>query len=75
MPIHILPLAGSRLAPPSPTARPSSASSARRSNRGRARAPLLEQNDEGTVCRRRMPLEKLSALCDEHEQAAIIAAN
>ena len=36
---------------------------------------VLEQNDELAVCRCYMPVEKLSGLCDEREQAARIAAD
>jgi transposase-like protein len=38
-------------------------------------ALMLEQNDEWAVCRRYMPVEKLSGLCDDHEQEAMIAAD
>jgi hypothetical protein len=31
--------------------------------------------DEWAVCRRYMPVEKLSGLCDDHEQEAMIAAD
>ena len=36
---------------------------------------MLEQNDEWAVCRRYMPVEKLTGLCDDHEQAAMIAVD
>jgi len=38
-------------------------------------ALMLEQNDEWAVCRRYMPVEKLSGLCDQHQQAAMITAD
>lgn len=40
-----------------------------------AAVSLLGTDDERAVCRRDMPLERLSGLCDDHEQAAIIAAD
>ena len=38
-------------------------------------ALMLETNDEWAVCRRYMPVEKLSSLCNDHKQAAMIAAD
>ena len=37
-------------------------------------ALMLEQNDEWAVSRRYMPMEKLTGLCDDHPDAAMIAA-
>jgi len=37
-------------------------------------ALMLEQNDEWTVSRRYMPVEKLSTLCNDPDTAAMIAA-
>ena len=36
---------------------------------------MFEQNDEWAVSRRYMPVEKLSGPCDDHWQAAMIAAD
>jgi hypothetical protein len=35
---------------------------------------MLEQNDEWAVSRRYMPVEKLTALCDDPDAAGMIAA-
>jgi len=37
-------------------------------------ALMLEQNDEGAVSRRYMPVEKLAGVCNDPEAGAMIAA-
>ena len=37
-------------------------------------ALMLEQNDEWAVCRRYMPVEKLTAMCNDTDAATMIAA-
>ncbi|MGM0743652.1 MAG: IS256 family transposase, partial [Pseudomonadota bacterium] len=37
-------------------------------------ALMLEQNDEWAVSRRYMPVEKLTAICDDTDAATMIAA-
>jgi putative transposase len=37
-------------------------------------ALMLEQNDEWTVSRRYMPVEKLTSMCNDNPETAMIAA-